>query len=169
VDEWILRRFVDTEYGRLVGAMTAIFGGRAAAEDAVQEALIRAWERAERGERIESLGAWVTTVALNLGRNRLRHLRVERRAHGGIVQADAAVPGPDAAGVDLRRALARLPRRQREALVLRYYLDLDVEEVAWAMGAPAGTVKSLLFRARASLAATLGVDDVVEVNGHDAR
>jgi RNA polymerase sigma-70 factor (ECF subfamily) len=71
---------VQADYPRLVGGLAAICGSRAAAEDAVQEALARAWERSERGERIESLKAWVTTVSLNLTKSGLRKLRAERRA-----------------------------------------------------------------------------------------
>src|SRR2546423_14934826 len=105
-------------------------GSRAAAEDAVQEALARAWERDERGHRIDSLEAWVTKVATNLARSRWRRLRVERRH-----TSERSVPEePSGELVDLRRALARLPRRQREASVLRYYLDLDVREIADALG-----------------------------------
>jgi RNA polymerase sigma factor (sigma-70 family) len=57
--------------------------------------------------------------------------------------------------MDLRRAVAALPRRQREATVLRYYLGLDVREIARVMGTPDGTTKSLLARARAALAREL--------------
>ena len=63
----------------------------------------------------------------------------------------------------LQRALASLPRRQREAIVRHYYLELDVREVAETMRAPEGTVKSLLSRARKHLAAALGVTDMEEV------
>ncbi|MGH2695773.1 MAG: sigma-70 family RNA polymerase sigma factor, partial [Actinomycetota bacterium] len=57
--------------------------------------------------------------------------------------------------LDVRRALHRLPARQREATVLRFYLGLDVEEVARAMGVSAGTVKTSLHRARGALARSL--------------
>ena len=67
-----IREFLDTAYPRLVTAVALVSGSRAAAEDAVQEALARAWERSERGEAIESLPAWVTRVAMNLSKSRLR-------------------------------------------------------------------------------------------------
>lgn len=56
-------------------------------------------------------------------------------------------------------ALAALPRRQREATVLRYYLGLDVAEVATALGVTEGTAKTTLFRARQALAIALGDHD----------
>jgi RNA polymerase sigma-70 factor (ECF subfamily) len=166
MNEWMLREFVRDEYSRLVAAVGAIAGSTSAAEDCVQEALVRAWQHAERGERIDNLAAWVTTVALNLSRNRLRRIRAEWRATDRMGRRSSPEPGIDR--LDVSRAVARLPRRQREATVLRYYLDLDVAEVAGVMRAPVGTVKSLLFRARASLADAL-VADEMEVPGHDGR
>jgi RNA polymerase sigma-70 factor, ECF subfamily len=137
-----------------------VSGSRAAAEDAVQEALARAWERDERGHRIESLEAWVTRVATNLARSRWRRLRVERR-HASERTSPAE---PSGELVDLRRALDALPRRQREVTVLRYYLDLDVREIADALRVSEGTVKTSLHRARSTLAAALGDEDHEEAS-----
>lgn len=143
--------------------MGLVSGSHAAAEDAVQEALARAWERSERGERIESLNAWVMRVALNLVRSGFRRLRAERRARERLGNA-VAVREFDPKNVDLPRALAALPRRQREATVLRYYLDLDVGQVAAVLRVHEGTVKTTLYRARQALAAALGEDDREEAN-----
>lgn len=132
----------------------------------MQEALARAWERSERGERIESLRAWVATVALNLVRSGFRKLRAERQARerlgqnrtapGSWLAGTAAGPAASEDRVDIARALAALPRRQREATVLRYYLDLDVAEVAAILRINQGTVKTTLFRARRTLSRALG-------------
>ena len=111
-------------------------------------------ERSQGPNDIESLEAWVVTVALNLSRSRLRRLIVERRARPALVHPPTAPPDGDA--VDVRRALTALPRRQREAIVLRYFLDLDVHEVAEVMGIRDGTAKSTLARARDALGARLG-------------
>jgi DNA-directed RNA polymerase specialized sigma24 family protein len=70
LDELAVRAFLEEEYPRVVGAVAMISDSRPAAEDAVCEALARAWERSERGERIESVAAWVTAVAMNLSRSR---------------------------------------------------------------------------------------------------
>jgi DNA-directed RNA polymerase specialized sigma24 family protein len=78
---------------------------------------------------------------------------VERRARPTLVAASPSPPDADA--VDVRLALAALPRRQREAIVLRYFLDLDVREVASVMGIGEGTAKSTLARARGALASRL--------------
>jgi RNA polymerase sigma factor (sigma-70 family) len=65
---------------------------------------------------------------------------------------------PTAHRLDVDRALAALPRRQREAAVLRYYLQLSTREVASALELDEGTVKNTLFRARVALAQALGID-----------
>jgi RNA polymerase sigma-70 factor (ECF subfamily) len=145
-----------------------ITGSRAAAEDAVQEALARAWERSERGERIESLPAWVTRVAVNLSKSRLRRMRVEAR-HRETSQEESSNGGGDAADarIDVARALADLPHRQREVTILRYYLGLNVAEIAETLELHEGTVKTSLFRARAALAAALE-EPVEEENDHVA-
>lgn len=166
VDEWQIREFLVTGYPRLVAAVALVSGSRPAAEDAVQEALLRAWERSERGERIDSLPAWVTTVSLNLARSGLRRLLAERRARDRLGRIDPAEPEA-ADRLDLERALAALPRRQREAVVLRYYLGMDTREVAEVLRINEGTVKSTLFRARAALARALGVPETEEANDVD--
>ena len=155
----------------MVGAVALISGTGAAAEDAVQEALARAWERSERGERIESLKAWVTTVAINQVRSGFRRLRAERRARqragpGAWPEVSAglpSMPGTELA-LDVRRALQSLPRRQREATVLRYYLDMDVAEIAQVLRINEGTAKTTLHRARRALAEALGDEDLEEAN-----
>jgi RNA polymerase sigma-70 factor (ECF subfamily) len=143
-----------------------VSGSRPAAEDAVQEALLRAWERSERGEQIDSLPAWVTTVSLNLARSGLRRVLAERRARARLGRTSSGEL-EEADRLDLERALAALPRRQREAVVLRYYLGMDTREVARVLRVGEGTVKSTLFRARAALARALGVPETEEANDVD--
>lgn len=104
---------------------------------------------------------------MNLSRSGLRRLRAELRARERLVAAPSE-PGTAQADarVDLGRALAALPRRQREATVLRYHLGMDVAEIADALGVSEGTVKTSLHRARRALAAALGVEEDEE---EDAR
>ena len=153
---------------QVVGVLTKRFRDFAAAEDAVQEALLRAWERSEKGEEIDSLEGWVTTVALNLARSGLRRLRSERRARSRLAGSAVGAP-PTADRVDVDRALADLPRRQREVAVLRYYLQMSIREVASVLELEEGTVKSTLFRARAALAQALGIDENEEANDRGSR
>ncbi len=170
IDEAAIRVFIGTRYPQLVTAIVLMLGSRPAAEDAVQEALARAWERSLRGEHIENLEAWVTTVALNLGRSGLRRLISERRARErlrGAGRLGGLAPEPSSDRVDVVRALGELPRRQREATVLRYYLGLDVAEIAVLLRIKEGTVKTTLHRARLALARRLGEPDLEEAPNHE--
>ncbi len=124
----------------------------------MQEALARAWEREGRGEHIDSLPAWVTRVSVNLTRSRLRRLRAESRAKDKAGRNRRPTEDPDTR-IDVRRALSELPRRQREVTVLRYYLGLDIAEIAASLGVSQGTVKTSLSRARATLAEALELEE----------
>lgn len=124
------------------------------ADDVLQEALNRAWQRfetfdGERGTPQAWLLAIIADQASKAWRRSSRFVLVEvppeRRA--------ACVVPPD---VDLRRAVAALPARQQLAVALFYYLDRPVAEVATAMRCSIGTVKSTLWAARASLKTQLG-------------
>ncbi len=168
MDEVELRTFLRERYPRLVGAVALVTGDVASAEDAVQEAIVRAWERTERGEQIVALDRWVAAVAMNLSRSRLRRLRVDRLARPRLLAAPPVQPSGDR--IDVARALAVLPRRQREVAVLRYLVDLSTEEIAKQMRTSEGTVKSQLSKARAHLADTLSlVEDDDEENSHAER
>jgi RNA polymerase sigma-70 factor, ECF subfamily len=165
VDEVELRGFLREHYARLVGAVALVTGDLASAEDAVQEAIVRAWERSDRGQEILALDRWVAAVAMNLSRSRLRRLRVERLARPRVADP-STTEGPNADRIDVVRALAALPRRQREVAVLRYYLDLSTTEIADQMRTSEGTVKSQLFKARAHLADALALDENDRENSH---
>jgi RNA polymerase sigma-70 factor (ECF subfamily) len=156
-NEETIREFLANDYPGLVANLRLVTDSREGAEDVVQEALVRAWIQSDKGQEIVALRAWVGVVAVNLARSRLRRLRVERRVTemlGSQSRAAArwnqAQPGQEWA-IDTRELVRRLPRRQREVVVLRYYLDLRVEEVARALGITQGTVKKALYRAREAI------------------
>jgi RNA polymerase sigma factor (sigma-70 family) len=154
--------FYRNEYSRLVAAVALVCGDVHRARDAVDEAVARAVEQERRGVRIESLGAWVRTVALNVARSRGRRQGAESRAHDrllGAITARAHEADLERA-IDVGRALEHLPHRQREAVVLHYLYDLSVDDVAATLGVSAGTVKTSLHRARAALAALLDAEVV---------
>jgi RNA polymerase sigma-70 factor (ECF subfamily) len=158
-----LAEFLDCDYRRLVAGLALLSGCRASAEDAVQEALARAWERGLRGEQINSLRAFVAVVATNLLRSRFRRLLVEQRARqrlGEGLHRTASQAEPHLASADLRvdlaRAMQRLPRRQRDALVLHYFADLSIRDIALALDTRPETAKGLLHRGRQSLLRVLG-------------
>jgi RNA polymerase sigma-70 factor (ECF subfamily) len=168
LDDLEIRAFLAEEYPRLVNAVALASGSDPAAEDAVQEALVRAWIRSERGDPIESLPAWVAAVALNLTRSGWRRSLAERRANRRLRTTRQVAPPPSEDQVEVARALAALPRREREVAVLRYLLGFDTKETAAVLSVGEGTVKSSLSRARTHLAETLRLGDL-EVNDVEGR
>ena len=138
-----------------------------AAEELAQETLARVWLRWSRVRELdEPLAlAWTYRVAINLTNSWLRRRMAERRARARLAAraTDAPVDPDPADAVAVRRAVAALPRRQRTALVLRYYADLPVAEVAALMGCAPGTVKSLTSKALAALRRVEGLQVTEEV------
>lgn len=147
---------IRAEYDRLVGAVAVVCESFALAEEAVQEAFARAWERQQRGYHFDHLAGWVATVALNLARSGRRRRKVEDGALRTLARRPAP-PREDPHAVDdvVRSAVDGLPRRQRDVVCLYYFLDLDVATVAQLLGVSDGTVKTALSRARARLAVEL--------------
>ncbi len=151
-----LAAFCAAEHPRLVGSLVLYTGERALAEELAQEALARVcrdWPRVRRAQRP---GAYAQRIALNLANSHFRRLRVRRRTQPRLearaaAEDDAARAGDEAVALSVRQAVASLPRRKRTALVLRYYRDLPVADVAEVMGVPENTVKTLTRRALADL------------------
>lgn len=162
LDDTTIREFLRDDYPRLVNGVALLAGDVTSAEDAVQEALVRAWIRSDRGDDIESLPAWVAVVAMNLTRSGWRRVTAERRARARLASAVASDDARSVDRVDIQRALAGLPRRQRQIAVLRYFLHMDTREVADALGVSEGTVKNSLSKARAALAVNLQIDEQEE-------
>ena len=152
-----------------MNAVALVCGSVPAAEDAVQEALVRAWVRSERGERLESLPAWVASVALNHTRSGWRRAAAERRARRRLGDPTRSAPPPSEDHVEVARALAALPRREREVAVLRYLLGFDTKETAATLSIGEGTVKSSLARARMHLADALALRDAEVTNDAEGR
>lgn len=123
------------------------------ADEVAAEAFARAFDRRSRydGSYVDAR-PWLLGIATNVMR---RHWRSERRrldAYARSVAGPAsAAPGGEAAG-ELLGAVGRLPRAQREVLLLHAWADLSYEEIARALDVPIGTVRSRLARARARLA-----------------
>jgi len=117
------------------------------AEDATHDAFVRAWREHGRLRDPDRFDAWFGRILVNACRDRLR--RGSHRRHDDLDRAASAAAPHDAnRQVDERDALERAFRTlnadQRIAVVLRYYRDLSVEQVARTVGAPVGTVRSRL-------------------------
>lgn len=141
-------------YSRLVLQLFAICGDLTDAEDAVQEAFLRAIAQGRRFDRVENPEAWLRTVAMNYQRNSWRHSKVVRKFFGTLPHRESA-PELDPDHVAVVRALAELDPDQREVIVLHYLADLGVAQIAQDLGVPEGTVKSRLARGRARMAPLL--------------
>jgi RNA polymerase sigma-70 factor (ECF subfamily) len=117
------------------------------AEDAVQEAIFKAWRAADRLHRDSNVRPWFLKIVANQCRQQRRNRwwAVLRQAEPpDVVAAGHGLPMEDAD--ELRRALARLPHDQRLAVVLRYYLDLPYEEVGRVLGVSVPAAKSRVHR-----------------------
>ena len=126
------------------------------AQDLVQTALVKAYVSWRRVTECESPNAYVRRILINTNNSRLRKRRVAE------VLTDAppelsSVPAADPHNVDIIRALMALPKRQRTAVVLRYWSDLPEREVAAAMGCSVGTVRSQSAKALAKLRSQAGL------------
>lgn len=129
-------------------------------EDAAAEAFCKFYKARHRLRMDDRVVGYLTRILVNEVRDGHRRRGVARRdAHLVAVPETAGAP-PDLGDHDLVvRALAALPERQREALVLRYWLDLPVADIAAAMGTRAGTVKSLLSRGLERLQVTVAATE----------
>jgi RNA polymerase sigma-70 factor, ECF subfamily len=145
-----------SSFARLVGQVTVVTADRGTAEDSVQEAFGRLWEKWESVKAYENPEAWVRRVAINVAISRWRRLR--RFQPLGDRDAVAREDDP-LTRHDVQKALQTLPVRHRHALLLHHVVGLPVAEVAVEMGAPPGTVKSWLFRGREALQRSLGVEE----------
>jgi RNA polymerase sigma factor (sigma-70 family) len=132
------------------------------AKDAVQEALIKAWRDLPGLRDPDRFDAWLRQLLvrscideLRRGRRRSFDVELVEFHHPATADASARVADRDA----LERGFRRLDPEQRALIVLHYYQDLPLDEVATALRIPVGTVKSRLSRTRSALRAAMEADD----------
>lgn len=137
------------QYPSLVRLAAMLLDDPHAAEDIVQDAYVRVAARHYRLRDPEKAVAYLRQAVVNLARNSLRRRLLARR-HATVDLPDAASAEDDAIDKFERQAVVRalraLPRRHREVLVLRYYLDCSVAETARLLGLGAGSVKAYASR-----------------------
>ena len=148
-----IERIYRGRYGRFLRVAVAILRDEQLAEEAVHDGFVRALRHgggfAERG----SLEAWLWRIVVNEAR---RRSSAERQtvpvAPAALADdADAASPNGHREGGAVEALVATLPERQRLALFLRYYADLDYEAIAEALGVKPGTVAATLHAAHSTL------------------
>ena len=153
-------------YERRVFALAVmILRNRVGADDVTQDAFVRAFERLDLYDVRRPFYPWLATITVRLSRNWLaRHspgarretpIQPESGAYASAAPAALDVLVAEDEGRHLWRLVERLPLGERTAVVLHYRQELSVSEVASAIGVTAGTVKTLLFRARQHLRAAL--------------
>lgn len=139
-----------------------ILGNRSDAEEAVQEAFLRAWRFRDSLADVPNIRPWLYRVVVNSCYSKLRTEIPHRDRRAGdepLAHVAAADAGPEAnaehgeVADTVLAALARLPVSLRVPVVLRYYADLSERDIARAIGRRQGTVKSRLHEARRRLAA----------------
>lgn len=161
--------FYAAAFHRLVGQVYAMTGDQAEAQDAVQEAFVRAWARHSRFDSSGSPESWIRVTAWRIAISRWRRTRDGARFMRLTAPAES-IAGPTPDRVDFVTALRRVPPDQRRALVLYHLCDLTIEQIARETSAPAGTVKARLARGRAALTPHLQDDPVsVPANAQEVR
>lgn len=146
--------FAHSRWARLVRLAYGITGDRGLAEDLAQTALTNAYASWPRVRRAEDPDAYLRRIVLNAHRGGFRKRRVTEQLTASPPEASATAPDPASQHGEraaIIAALATLPPRQREVLVLRYWLDLTEIQVAATLGCSVGTVKSQTSRALARL------------------
>ncbi len=166
-----LEEWLDEAYAGSFRTACLILGNRADAEEAVQDAYLRAWRFRDSLSSVPNIAPWLYRVVVNACYSKLRteipH-RDRRAADEPLSRLPAAGEGPEAGAEHgevadtVLAALARLPLSLRVPVVLRYYADLSERDIALAIGRRPGTVKSRLHEARRRLAADPALSALVD-------
>lgn len=152
---------------RVLTFLTRMVRDRSRAEELTQDVFVRIYNAAGRYEAKARFSTWIFGIAHNLALNELA--RAHRRYEQGtdeLAELESADPAPGAdeqlaaerTRKQLERALAKLPERQRAALLLRSEQGLGYEEIAQALDSSISSVKSLIHRARETLLSELGIE-----------
>ncbi|MEU8514476.1 SigE family RNA polymerase sigma factor [Kitasatospora sp. NPDC048722] len=159
------RAFTGGAWARLLRTAYLLAGDRHGAEDLVQQALERAYVHWNKVRAADDPNAYVRRILVN------EHARRWRRRRPAEYLVEAPPDRPARAGADpddravLLAALADLPARQREAVVLRYWEDLSESQTAAAMGCSVGNVKSQAARGLAKLRESSSLDGLTTIGG----
>jgi RNA polymerase sigma-70 factor (ECF subfamily) len=146
--------FFEATHRRLFGTLCLVTGDRAEAEEIVQDAYLRVWERWHRVRRSDDPAAYLFRTAFNLFKNRIRRAaRAARRVMGGATPVDPFAQIEERE--DLMTALRTLTPRQRAAVVLTDLLDYPSQEAGAILGVRASTVRVLAAQARAAMRPSL--------------
>ncbi|MEM9133745.1 MAG: sigma-70 family RNA polymerase sigma factor [Actinomycetota bacterium] len=146
-------------YGRAVWSVTmSVLRDRALAEDAAQEAFMRAWRGASSFDPTRPLSPWLMTIARRTALDvHRREFRPTRGGHAPEQEVPVNLPGIERAWEtwEIRLALEELPDEERQVVAMAHFQGLSHPQIAERLGIPVGTVKSRSFRAHKRLAQLL--------------
>lgn len=164
-DDASRRELFEIFYRRTYAAVFAILRHREIAEDITQDAFIKAFQNITRLREKEKFGPWLAAIATNLARN---HLKREKRIYysGNPVEPEAGSAQITPSSTEeqvireeeiarVRAALRTLPPEQYQVVIMQYFYDLKLAEIARLLKISPGTAKSRLFRARVRLSRVL--------------
>jgi len=134
------------EWAPVTALVTVLLGDRDEADDVTAEAFVRLYAQWRRVSHYDRPGAWVRRVAMNLAFSRRSRKTASFEPR----------PATEPVDIDLQRAILSLPKKQRAAIVLHYFEDRPVAEIAEILACAASTAKVHLHRGRARLAELLG-------------
>lgn len=155
-------RFVREHQDMVYTTALRLLGRESEAEDAAQDAFLKAFERFAEVSRMENPGGWLRTVTTNLCLNHLERRRRRWSLFSELEEGfEEGLPEPEspAACPELERALLALPDHQRVPLALFHFDDMSYEDIAARLGVSLGKVKTDIFRGRAALRRALGEDE----------
>jgi RNA polymerase sigma-70 factor (ECF subfamily) len=151
--------FFANEHLRLGRAVYLITGDASEAEELIQEAMARAYERWDRVSRMAEPAGYVYRIASNLHRRRVGRHRRLAHLQGGLPSSQVDVAESAGQVADVWAALRRLTRQQRDAVILVELMGYDAETAGVVLGVSAVSVRVRLHRARLKLRETLGGND----------
>ncbi len=163
-DEGAFRILVEKYQNMLLGTAYLILKNRQSADEAVQETIIKMWKNLTSLHDSSSLKPWLMRIVINEANRQFRKKNVP------TIPLEEAPEQANADNIDelliqeenhqlLREALSALSPEQREAIILRYFTELTVPEIAAATSTPEGTVRSRLSRALDRLYMTINTGD----------
>ena len=142
---------------RMVRLAVILTGDGGVAEEVVQEAFVRVWRSWDRLRDPDAARAYLRTTVVNVANSFLRRRTLELRHR--FRRADDAVQIDPDERIDLLRAVAKLPPRQRACVALRFYEDLSESQTAEVLGISVGAVKSQTYKALRRLETFVGGED----------
>jgi RNA polymerase sigma-70 factor (ECF subfamily) len=161
----MVEELVTDRFGRLVAYAAMLVGRDGDAEDLVHDALVKTFSRHRKFAHVAQAEAYVRKAMPSIVIDRARSHKSRLRANDRAFEREPSATDLDA-GLDVRNALRTLPPREQVCVVLRYFDDLTVPQIASQLGLAEGTVKRYLADATTKLASVLDAsgdwDDTAE-------